>query len=72
MSIIVINRQRGVQYLPHVKVVWSWRMLVAYVMVSPLSVTTKLLRVKKDRISPATILGAFFPSPSPIKVFCTI
>ena len=42
------------------------------VMVSPLSVTTKLLRVKKDRISPATKLGAFFPSPSPINVFCTI
>jgi hypothetical protein len=27
---------------------------LAYVMVSPLPVTAKLLRVKKDKISPAT------------------
>jgi hypothetical protein len=45
---------------------------LAYVMVSPLPVTAKLLRVKKDKISPATWAGSFFPSPSPVNVFCTI
>lgn len=44
---------------------------VAYVMVSPLSNTEKLLRVKNDRISPATRLGALSPSPSTINVFFT-
>lgn len=43
-----------------------------HVMVSPLSSTAKLLRVKNESISPATRLGAFFSSPSPIYVFCTI
>lgn len=43
----------------------------AYVMVSPLSVITKLLRVKKDNISPATRFGAFLSSPSPMNVLCT-
>lgn len=45
--------------------------LIAYTIVSPLSDTTKLLRVKNDSISPATWLGAFFPSPSPTSVFLT-
>ncbi|KAJ0667582.1 hypothetical protein HanPI659440_Chr17g0679371 [Helianthus annuus] len=35
-------------------------MVRAYVMVSPLSTTEKLLRVKNERISPATWLGVFF------------
>lgn len=45
---------------------------VTYVMVSPLSTATKLLRVKKERISPATWFGALSSPPSFIKVLCTI
>lgn len=42
----------------------------SYVTVSPLSKTIKLLRVKKESISPAAWFGAFFSSP--MNVFCTI
>lgn len=45
--------------------------MVTYVIVSPLSTTAKLLRVKNDSTSPATWLGALFP-PSSMKVFFTI
>lgn len=47
-------------------------LLVAYVMVSPLSTTEKLLRVRNERISPATWLGALLACASRINVFCTI
>jgi hypothetical protein len=45
--------------------------MVTYVIVSPLSTTAKLLRVKNDSISPATMFGALFPFSS-INVFFTI